>query len=150
MKFLIAGLLAALTGCATGGSGPGSTSAADLTVTAITPVAGSPVQSSTVVQATVDFTIQRFKLKGDTYYLLTQFGDTSGAPIENESDRHVSDHPILTAAKGSVVVTYPLASVWNNPRLQKPLRMWFCVMERIGPNDAVVIGRSPVIEYAAK
>ena len=150
MRLLILGLVTALTGCATGGSSPSSTSMADVAVTAITPIAGAEVQQSTVVEATVQFTIREFKPKGNTYYLLTQFEATTGGPVENESDRRLADHPILTAAKGSVVVTYPLARVWSSTKLAKPLKMWFCVLEQIGPNDSAVVGRSSAIEYLAK
>jgi hypothetical protein len=147
VRVLIIGVIAALTGCATGGPGAPNTSAAEVVVSAITPSAGSEVQQSSVVEATVQFTIERFKPKGDTYYLLTQFEDSSGEAIQSG---RLADHPILTAAKGSVVVTYPLARVWGSARLRKPLKMWFCVVERIGPNDSVVIGRTGPIEYVAK
>lgn len=150
MKLLMLGVIVALTGCATGGSGPQGASTADVVVTAMTPVAGTEVQQSSVIEATVQFTIHGFKFKGDTYYLLTQFGDVSGGSVESDSDRRLSDHPILTAAKGSVVVPYPLVRVWGNPRLAKPLKMWFCVVEKIGPNDSVVIGRSSPVEYVVK
>ncbi len=150
MRVLMFGIIAALTGCATGGSGSQSASTADVVVTALTPSAGSAVQQSSSVEATVQFTIQNFKPRAVTYYLLTQFADTSGGSVESESDRRLSDHPILTAATGSVIVTDPLARVWNNPKLARPLKIWFCVLERVGPNDAVVIGRSAPIEYAAQ
>ena len=150
MRLLVFGVIAALTACATGGSDAQNASTADVVVTAITPVAGSEVQQSSVIEATVQFTIEKFKLKSDTYYLLTQFEDTSGGSVESASDRRLADHPILTGAKGSLVVTYPLARVWGNARLKKPLRVWFCVLEQLGPNDSVVIGRSGPIEYLAK
>ncbi|HTY40276.1 MAG TPA: hypothetical protein VMH79_00240 [Thermoanaerobaculia bacterium] len=150
MRLLVFGVIAALTACATGGSGAQDASTAEVAVIAITPPAGSELQQSSVIEATVQFTIEKFKLKGDTYYLLTQFEGTNGVAVESESDRRLADHPILTAAKGSVVVTYPLARVWTNARLAKPPRVWFCVMERVGPNDSVVIGRSAPIDYAAK
>ena len=150
MRVLIFGVIAALTACATGGSGAQDASTADVVVIAITPPAGSEIQQSSVIEATVQFTIEKFKLKSDTYYLVTQFEGTSGGAIENESDRRLADHPILTAAKGSVIVTYPLARVWGNARLKKPLKVWFCILEQVGPNDAVVIGRTAPIEYAAK
>ncbi|HTR04127.1 MAG TPA: hypothetical protein VMN82_13085 [Thermoanaerobaculia bacterium] len=150
MRVLVFGVIAALTACATGGSGAQDASTAQVVVLAITPPAGSEVQQSSVIEATVQFTIDKFKLKGDTYYLLTQFEGTNGAVVESEGDRRLADHPILTAAKGSVVVTYPLARLWANAALRKPPRVWFSVVERVGPNDSVVIGRSAPIEYAAK
>jgi hypothetical protein len=145
LMFLV---LVALVGCATGGSGGQDPSTASVVVTALTPVAGSEVQPSSVVEATVEFTIEKFKFKGDTYYLLTECEDASGGPVER--DHRLADHPILTAAKGSLFVTFPLSHVWNNPKLKKPIRVWFEVVERIGPSDSVVIGRSAPIEYAAK
>ena len=143
-------LVATLTACATGGSGAQDASTSEVVVIAITPPAGSEVQQASVIEATVQFTIAKFKLKGDTYYLLTQFEGTNGSAVESESERRLADHPILTAAKGSVVVTYPLASVWANAKLRKPLEVWFCVVEKVGPNDSVIIGRTAPIEYAAK
>jgi hypothetical protein len=102
------------------------------------------------MEATVQFTIERFKFKRDTYYLLTQFESSSGGAVENDGARRLADHPILTAARGSVVVTYPLARVWGNAKLRKPIKVWFCVLEQVGPNDSVVIGRTAPVEYIAK
>ena len=149
-RLLLVGIIAAVTACATGGSGAQDASTAQVVVVAITPPAAAEVQQSSVIEATVQFTIEKFKLKSDTYYLLTQFEASSGGSVESDGDRRLADHPILTAAKGSVVVTYPLARVWGNSRLRKPIKVWFCVLERVGPNDSVVIGRSGPIEYAAK
>jgi hypothetical protein len=150
VRVLILGVIIALTGCATGGSGAQTPSTAQVVVTAIAPVAGSEIQQSSVIEATVQFTIADFKMKSGTYYLLTQFEDTSGGSVESDSDRRLADHPILTGAKGSVVVTDPLARVWGNAKLKKPVTVWFCVVEQIGPNDSVVIGRSAPIQYAGK
>ena len=147
---LMLGVLVALTACASGGTGAQSASTAEVVVTSITPAAASELQASSVIEATVQFTIERFKPKGDTYYLLTQFESTGGGSVESDSDRRLADHPILTAAKGSVVVTYPLARVWGNAKIRIPLKVSFCVLERVGPNDSVVIGRSGAIEYTAK
>jgi len=137
-------LLAFAAGCAS--SPPPST--AVVTVGALAPPAGSPVQQSTVVEATVAFTIDKFQQQADTYYLVTQFQAADGTSF-NHSGR-LADHSILTAAKGSVLVSYPLARVWSDPRLKKPVRLWFELVAKIGPNDSVVIGRSTPIDYAAK
>jgi hypothetical protein len=147
---LIFGVVAALAACATSGPDAQSHSTAEVVATVITPPAGSELQQSSVIEVTIQFTIDRFKFKGDTYYLLTQFESVGGGAVESESDRRLADHPILTAAKGSVVVTYPLARVWGNAKLRKPIKVWFCVLEQVGPNDSVVIGRSAPVEYLAK
>ena len=139
-------VLVALVGCASTGAQDPST--ASVVVVAIAPVAGSEVQQSSVVEATVEFTIDKFKLQGDTYYLLVDCEDATGGSVDR--DHPLADQPILTAAKGSLVVTYPLSKVWGNPRLKKPIRVWFDVVERVGPNDSVVIGRAGPIEYATK
>lgn len=137
-------LLALTAGCA---SSP-QPSTAVVVVNSITPAAGSEVQQSSVIEATVGFTIDKFQLQADTYYLVTQFQAADGTSF-NHSAR-LADHSILTAAKGSEFVSYPLARVWADPRLKKPIRLWFQVVAKIGPNDSVVIGRSAPIDYAAK
>jgi hypothetical protein len=136
-------LLAFTAGCA---SSP-KPSTAVVTVSAITPPAGSHVDQSTVIEATVAFTIDNFQLQADTYYLVTQFQAADGTSF-NHSAR-LADHSILAAAKGSEFVSYPLARVWADPRLKKPVRLWFQIVAKVGPNDSVVIGRSAPIDYAA-
>lgn len=84
VKVLLLGVMTVLTGCAMGSSSSQTASTADLVVTAITPVSGSEVQDSSTVEATVQFTIHDFKFKGNTYYLLTQFGDSTGGSVESE------------------------------------------------------------------
>ena len=137
-------LLALAVGCA---SSP-KPSTAVVTVSAITPPAGSQVDQSTVFEATVGFTIANFQLQADTYYLVTQFQAADGTSF-NHSAR-LADHSILTAAQGSVIVSYPLARVWSDPRIKKPIRLWFQLVAKIGPNDSVVVGRSAPVDYVAK
>jgi hypothetical protein len=137
-------LLAFIAGCASSPQPP----TAVVTVTGITPPAGSQVQQSTVIEATVAFTIDKFQAQADTYYLVTQFQAADGTSF-NHSAR-LADHSILAAAKGSEFVSYPLSRVWADPRLKKPIRLWFQIVAKIGPNDSVVIGRSAPVDYAAK
>jgi hypothetical protein len=136
--------LAFIAGCA---SAP-APSTAVVSVSAIAPPAGSEISQSSVLEATVGFTISNFQLQADTYYLVTQFQAADGTSF-NHSPR-LADHSILTAAQGSVLVRYPLSRVWADPRLKKPVRLWFELVAKVGPNDSVVIGRSTPIEYAAK
>ena len=126
-------LLAFAAGCAS--SPPPST--AVVTVGALTPPAGSQVQQSTVVEATVAFTIDKFQAQADTYYLVTQFQARRRHFVQPLRPA-LADHSILTAAQGSVLVSYPLARVWSDPRLKKPIRFWFELVAKIGPNDSVV------------
>ncbi len=137
-------LLAVTAGCA---SSPQPSTAA-LAVGAITPPAGSQIDESTVLAATVAFTIDNFQEQADTYYLVTQFQAADGTSF-NHSAR-LADHSILTAAKGSEFVSYPLSRVWADPRLKKPIRLWFQIVAKVGPHDSVVIGRSAPVDYAAK
>lgn len=123
-------------------------STAVVVVNSVTPAAGSEVQQSSVIEATVGFTIDKFQQQADTYYLVTQFQAADGTSF-NHSAR-LADHSILTAAQGSVIVSYPLSRVWSDPRLKKPIRLWFQLVAKIGPNDSVVIGRSAPVDYVAK
>ena len=125
-------LLAFAAGCAS--SPPLST--AVVTVGALTPPAGSQVQQSTVIEATVAFTIDKFQEQADTYYLVTQFQAADGTSF-NHSPR-LADHSILTAAKGSVLVSYPLARVWSDPRLKKPVRTPLSLLVYVDDVDAKV------------
>jgi hypothetical protein len=140
--------LVALVGCATSGSDAQKPSSARVVVTTMTPVAASVVGPSSVIEATVVFTIDQFSPNGNTYYVLIECEDTSGGGVDRK--QRLTDLPILTAPQGSVVLTYPLAQAWGNPKLRKPVRVWVDVIERMGPNDAVVIGRSGPVEYAVK
>ena len=139
--FALLALLALTAGCA---STPKPSTAA-VTVLSIAPVAGSQVQQSTVIETTVGFTISNFQAQADTYYLITQFQAADGTSF-NHSAR-LADHSILTAPQGSVFISFPRSRVWADPRLKKPIRLWFQLVARIGPNDLVVIGRSAPVDY---
>jgi hypothetical protein len=142
--FSLLALLALTAGCA---STP-KPSTAVVTVLSIAPVAGSQVQQSTAIEATVGFNISSFQEQADTYYLVTQFQAADGTSF-NHSAR-LADHSILTAAQGSVFISYPLSRVWADSRLKKPVRLWFQLVAKIGPNDSVVIGQSAPVDYTAQ
>lgn len=142
-------LLVALTvGCASSDTRTAAPSTAQLGVAGIAPPAGSTLQGSSVLEATVDYTISNFHAKADAYYLVVAFESASGKPFHDYE--RIADQPILGEAHGTVTVTHTLANAWADPRLKKPIRLWFEVVVRIGANDSAVIGRSAPVEYAAK
>jgi hypothetical protein len=142
---LMALILLVAAGCASGNTPPPSTAQV---AAAITPAAGSALGRESVVQGTVEYSIEPFHKNADTYYIVTAFQDKDGKPFHHYEK--LSDQPILVGAKGSVIVTYPLARVWDDPRLQRPITLWFQVVERVGPNDTAVIGSAGPFTFSAQ
>jgi hypothetical protein len=146
-RWMVGALMAVGVGCATGGKQGGST--AQVTLATLTPAAASALDRSSVIDATVDYTIQKFQAERDRYYLTIQFEDAAGRGSFNHYHRF-SEEPMLSAAQGSVHITYAMSQVWDDSRLKKPIRIWFLVVERTAAHDSSVIGRVGPIEYAAK
>jgi hypothetical protein len=123
-------------------------SKAEITVSAISPSAGADLSKSSVLDATVAYRISGFGPDADRYYLTTQFEKVGGGSFNHY--RRFSEEAVISADQGSVHVTYPLAHVWDDQRLKKPITVWFYVIERTSAHDSDVIGKAGPFEYGLK
>jgi len=115
---------------------------ARIEVDVLSPTAGSPVDYAGRISATLNYTIDQFKIDKNRYFASLGFETTTPGtttlPLDvNEGRAQITD------ASGTVTVSYSLHSLrqLNNGReLVHPLRVHFTLHERSGPK-----GRSRVI-----
>jgi hypothetical protein len=128
---------------------PAVRSRADVTVTAISPAAQSAIGGDTVFEADVAYRIEDFQSEPNRYFLTIQFEKVGGGSFNHY--QRFTDEPALSAAQGSLHVSYALSHIWNDRRLEKPVRVWFYVTERTAaPHDSIVIGKAGPLEYVGK
>jgi hypothetical protein len=158
IRRLIFGILVGLAaGCATGGHTAQKRSQADVAVIEITPSPGSDLQRTSVIEATVEYAIDWFRADRNRYYLAILFETPKGGSFAKYRD---ADWLALSAAHGAVRVTYALSDVWDDARLKKPIKLWFCVAERSdshsiistypSANKATCSGCAGPIQYTVK
>ena len=135
------------TSCASTANRPRVQAWADLSVNAIAPTPGSVLGPKSEINATVEYTISNFESIPDRYYLTIQFQKNTAGGFFNHY-RGFADEPVLTASHGSVHVRYSLSHIWDDPRLWKPVKVWFFLIERNSPgHESLVIGRAGPFEY---
>jgi hypothetical protein len=86
--------------------------------------------------------------EADRYFLTIQFEKAGGGSFNHY--RRFAEEPVLTTGEGNLHVKYALSHLWSDQRLQRPVRVWFYLIERDGPHDSVVIGKAGPLEYPAK
>jgi len=149
MRLILALVLGAMTfACSTSSRTAGAHSRAEVTVDAIAPAASAELTRAATLEATIAYRIEDFQPEPNRYYLTIQFEQPGGNSFNHY--RSFSDEPMLTIPQGTVHVTYAMASVWDDRRLKKPIRVWFYVVERIGPHESMMIGKAGPIEYVGK
>ena len=117
---------------------------ADLTVRTITPGPGSELVGTSEIDATVEYTISNFQPIRDRYYLSIQFENANLGWFNHY--RRFADEAVLRSAHGVVHVNYAMSNVWGDPRLRKPIRVWFFLIER--GEHLRPIGRKGPFEYS--
>lgn len=53
----------------------------------------------------------------------------------------------LTARHDTLTITYPVAAVWNNPKLQRPLTCYFYLHRNMGNGRSTVIAKTPPVVF---
>jgi hypothetical protein len=53
----------------------------------------------------------------------------------------------VTKRRGTLTLSYPMAAIWQNPRLQRPITCYFYLHRNTGNGRSVVIARTPTIVF---
>ncbi|MCB2408705.1 hypothetical protein [Hymenobacter lucidus] len=53
----------------------------------------------------------------------------------------------LTARHDTLTITYPVAAVWNNPKLLRPLTCYFYLHRNLGNGRSTVIAKTPPVVF---
>ncbi len=100
------------------------------------PSAGSMVDEGTVIVAVVRYEVRPFR--HNLYYVMPQL-------ITHDPSRTISgplpvgDFPRLKAAAGDTTVSLPVAGVWKDRNVVKPLQVWFYLNRDDGGGRSSVI-----------
>jgi len=113
----------------------------------VTPEQGAELTKTTVVEVHIRYSIQNYEPKVN-YYVAPLFASKEPGITFNEFDRLTEGTPI-TRAEGTVTVRHAVARELRSPRLARPIKLWFYVMERTGPHTTRVIGKTEQLEFRA-
>lgn len=145
----VALLLLGAIACASGVARPSLPKAtATVTLRTIAPPPRSTLTAETTLVATVDYAIVNLQ-PGTAYYLAPLFASNVAGQTFNELD-HFADSPRLRTAEGTVTIEYKPARELRSRQLAHPVRVWFYVMEQVGPGHTRVIGRAEPVEFATE
>lgn len=131
MKTVLLALLVTIPLVSTGCSAAAPTisnATGELTMIDIVPQPGTTLIENTVVESTLDYQL----LDGDpaaTYEIRPMFADKRGPGYTftaSDSWRPV----VITEPRGRVELRYPILREWSDPRLARPVQIWFFIIER--------------------
>lgn len=108
------------------------TTAANLACIEIKPsVVNGRLTRDTVIETTLQYSIDLHKLKKDKYTITMLFGSSEGQNVLfNKKKTRLGDADlILKATSGSVKLKYPMDAIWNDPRLKRPVSIFFYIIE---------------------
>jgi hypothetical protein len=134
-------------GCVTGSARPSDPPAtAEVRLLSMSPPSGSDISTDTVLLAEIEYAIENFK-PGVHYYVAPLFASTerSGTTF-NMLDR-IADAPKIAQPTGTVTVRYSISRELESRNLQRPVTLWFYVMEQIGAGKTRVIGTTEQLTF---
>lgn len=139
--------LVTLAGCASGVVDPAAPEAvAHVELVNIEPPAGSIVSQNTVLIAEIQYSVENFNPRVN-YYLAPLFASTHGTDQTfNAHDRITQSTPV-TSPSGTVIIRYRIEREWRSSELERPVRVWFYLMERTGARTTRVIGKTSQIAF---
>jgi hypothetical protein len=152
MNLARTGILAALLGLMTAGAIvvalPKTKSNGTLEVVELAPLDGAPVDRDSTIKAKLKYSIENFQDKKDRYAISINFQD-----VQTRSRTFASgekDALMLKEASGTVVLSCPLAKVWDDARLRKPLVVYFYLHEFTGKRESVVLYSTEGVRYSVR
>src|SRR5213593_3423258 len=109
-------------------------SVGSIDVVSLTPEAGSSVDRNTVITVELRYSIDNFQTKQNRYAVSINFQKRDSRTSTFSSGP--GDAVVLKEASGTVTLTYPLESIWDNPKLRKPVVVYFYLHERTGRHQS--------------
>ena len=124
---------------------PNTKSTGTIEIVSLTPEAGSQVDRNVVIKAELRFSIVNFQNKKNRYSISIQFMDNSTrASTFSDGDMNTVH---IEKESGTVHMEYPLNTVWDNPKLRKPVTFYFFLLERTGRNVSAVLEQTEETVY---
>ena len=134
-------------GCATGAARPSDPPAtAEVRVISMSPANGSEISNATVIVAELEYQIQNFK-PSVHYYVAPLFASAKGEGTTFNMLDRLADAPQISQPTGTVSIRYSVARELGSKDLQRPVTLWFYVMEQIGPGKTRVIGKTEELTF---
>jgi len=139
--------VAAVLSCTSGVVNPAAAEAvARVELLSISPVTEATVTRDTVLVADIKYSIQNYQ-QGVDYYIAPLFASNRGSgQTFNELDR-IAQATRVTAPEGTIRVRYGIARELQSTQLERPIRVWFYLMERTGAHTTRVIGKTEQLHY---
>jgi len=134
-------------GCATGAAGPSDPPAkAEVRLLSMSPPNGSDISNDTVLLAEIEYSIENFN-PGVHYYVAPLFASTKGSGTTFNMLDRIADAPKISQPTGTLTVRYPISRELKSNNLQRPVTLWFYVMEQIGAGKTRVIGKTEQLTF---
>ena len=108
----------------------------------LTPEPGSTLSEASVIESTLEYQLTNM-VPGATYEISPMFSDNRGAGGTFGAVRSMSELVTVTEPSGRVEIRQAIASAWNNPRLGRPIEMWFYIIETHGNRSHAVAKAGP-------
>jgi hypothetical protein len=147
-RLSLTSILSLVTLCTISAGPPRSKSAGSIELTSLTPEAGSTVDRSSVITAQLRFAIDNFRKNQDRYQISVKFQSIESRAVT--FSKGPEDVVMLGDRSGSITMVYPLHRVWDDPKLRKPIVMYFYLHERTGKRDTVVLDKTEEIRFAVR
>jgi hypothetical protein len=112
-----------------------------LTLDNITPPAGTNVQRNTTLVANLHYEVRDFEQ--DRFFVMAQF-DTD---IDSRTtDGTFENYPVLKTASGQLRFCFPLANIWDDPRVKRPLKVRFWLNRKLSESESrSITGTAPFV-----
>jgi hypothetical protein len=124
---------------------PEPKSKASIELVSLTPDAGSSVGPKSIIIAQLKFSISNFKKSKDRYHISINFQSKSRASTFSKGP---GGSIVLQEASGLVTITYPLERVWDDPKLRKPVVVYFYLHEQTGRRETVVLDSTDPVQFS--
>ncbi len=147
-KLSLAPMLSIVMICMVFAGMPKPKSEGSIELVSLTPEAGSSVDRESIITAQLRFTIDNFKFKKDRYQVSINFQDRDSRAAT--FSKGPGDMIMLEEASGTITLVYQLDRVWDDPRLRKPLVVYFYLHERTGKRETVVLDSTGEIQFSVR
>jgi hypothetical protein len=149
LALLLAGVIRCASAPQVSSSGPVSQATAELSLVHLAPEPGTVLSRTSRIEAAFNYRLSNRK-SGATYTLAPAFTDRRGAGYKFNAVAGPADVITLTTPEGRVEMRYSIVREWANPRLAKPIELWFQIVEMEASRGRIVAEIGPYRYPAAE
>ena len=149
MKRLFSMMAVLLAACASGvapSKGPAAT--AHIEIVSLTPAPMSNLDVNPMLVAVLKYDIENYNERVD-YSIAPLFASNRGSGTTFNAFDRISNGQRLTGPSGTVTIRYSADRELKYPELQRPVKLWFYLMERTSSDSSHVIGKTEAVTYTA-